>query len=225
MVILALGSIFLPFIDLGTLDMPIRILWIALAVAWIVALLVARRRGFPWASIGRALLRQPRWWPGLWYPSRHRRRSDVWNCLPRPLRWGRTLFAGGALIFLITLVSIEMIFASAAESSESLNTLVNTDVLGSFNRLHLLNTSSLLGPVLMGSGLFLANRWASRHGMDWKSKFLVFTHSTLDPDFWRSPEIARLLNEVEPDQSERSEQSGKAPTEYVDEAPTVERRV
>ncbi|HEY2943732.1 MAG TPA: serine/threonine-protein kinase [Vicinamibacteria bacterium] len=55
------------------------------------AIRTARARGFSWRQIGAALMRQPEWWVGLWYPRRFRRAGDVWDRLPRPIRAWRII--------------------------------------------------------------------------------------------------------------------------------------
>lgn len=223
MILLTLGSAFLPFVNLGILDQPIRFLWIALGLAWTVAGLLARKRGFPWSSIVSAVLRQPAWWPGLWYPSRYRRPFDLWDRLPHALRWGRTLFAGGLSVFLLTGVAIEVIFAWAARSSETLNALVNSNVVGSFTRFHLLNTTILVGPVLMASGFILANRWANRRGLDWKDKLLVFTQPAHTQDLWRSSQLTDPSKRVEAEISRRSDAADDATVTCAEDSPTIAR--
>jgi hypothetical protein len=46
---------------------------------------IARRQKLTARSIGRLALLQPRWWR-FWYPKPFRRRGDVWDRLPRPVR-------------------------------------------------------------------------------------------------------------------------------------------
>jgi hypothetical protein len=80
-----------------------RIPWLSTAVA------LARRRGFSWATIAGATLRQPSWWPLLWYPRRFRRPWDVWVRLPRPFRVFRgALTLGLAVLALATAMAMRL---------------------------------------------------------------------------------------------------------------------
>ena len=57
----------------------------AVAIVGTSAFVVARRQKFTARAIGRLALLQPRWWR-FWYPKPFRRRGDVWNRLPQPVR-------------------------------------------------------------------------------------------------------------------------------------------
>lgn len=57
----------------------------------------ARRKGYSWTAIGRALVRQPRWWMG-WYPRPGRAPGDVWSQLPGHVRTARVFLSMGLFI-------------------------------------------------------------------------------------------------------------------------------
>jgi hypothetical protein len=71
----------------------------------------ARAKGLPWSLIWRRVLSSPRWWP-LWWPRRWRRLGDVWDRLPRVLRWSRIVACASLAWMLLLSVPVFMILTS-----------------------------------------------------------------------------------------------------------------
>jgi predicted Ser/Thr protein kinase len=89
-----------------------QIPWLSTTVA------LARRRGFSWATIAGATLRQPGWWPLFWYPRRFRRPWDVWDRLPRPFRVFRGALTLG-MVVLALVMAMAMRLASQIERAQA----------------------------------------------------------------------------------------------------------
>jgi len=67
--------------------------------------LYVRQKGYPWAAIRRALIRQPRWWMGP-YPRAGRAPGDVWPRLPGHVRAARVLISG--VLILVPLMALRI---------------------------------------------------------------------------------------------------------------------
>lgn len=67
---------------------------VVLIVVYIVALVSLRREGFGFARSQRVIWTEPSWWP-FWYPRGLRRRTNVYDRLPRIIRTARALPISG----------------------------------------------------------------------------------------------------------------------------------
>ena len=62
-----------------------------IALGYVVVVASLRFEGFPLAVVQRVIWSEPSWWPS-WYPRKLRRRNNVWDRLPRSVRWFRVVF-------------------------------------------------------------------------------------------------------------------------------------
>ena len=138
--------------------------------AFVFAAAIHHKKGYGWGEMVRVAKWPTKWWPFAW-PQRWRRPGDVWNRLPRAVRWQRHFY--GALICTAIIVTP---FAMSP----------STVPLGSL-------TGAILY-VLLCLGMLGTARWAHLIGFPNNAdlRALVFG-STTDKRFWRQPHVARLL--------------------------------
>ena len=137
----------------------------------------AHRKGIGWSTIRRRLLHSPRWWP-FWWPRRWRRAGDVWDRLPSPLRWSRSLMGGSLVVsFLLSLPLWTIGLAGALDRPGWVWLL-----LGSFGV-----------PLWAFSGASIAPTWwAKRRGIADDLNRIAFA-PTSRMAIWRQPKFAALL--------------------------------
>ena len=154
------------------------------------AAVMARRRGHSWTEIGTLFLRPARWWR-LWWPAAWRRREDVWERLPRILRWNRTLqtlAAGLGVGMVFTTIGVLLgAFAGKALGipsgvSDALAALLCMEGLGGFG--------------LVFAATSQRERWGRTIGLSARDVALAAERPTTDLAFWRKPRFAALLQPV-----------------------------
>lgn len=160
------------------------------------AVVLARRRGFPWLTIGGAIFRQPAGWPLLWYPRRFRRPWDVWDRLPRPFRVFRGALTLGMAAFLAGLPSTMLLIGRIDQAQAGRRDLPPLPPVV---------------PLLFGTGVLLllvaalALAPGARHvlalGYDVYTRRLVASALISGPTarraLWKKPEVARALLPVQ----------------------------
>jgi predicted Ser/Thr protein kinase len=158
----------------------------------------ARRKGQPWQAIGAALVRQPRWWVGL-YPRTARIAGDVWSRLPRQLRLVRTLLVLAPLLawYVLLMASID---ATGLEQYQLSGTRSR---LPAFLYARHWDDGRLVRWPLLAYGVALAAAWGSSllglrrgplAGLGGAEVWPVFVRSTANLRFWAKPVYARLLS-------------------------------
>ena len=140
----------------------------------------ARKKGVPLSTIQRRFLSPPRWWP-FWWPRRWRRPGDVWDRLPRVLRWPRNVI-GACLATTLLLAPPMVLVALAHAGSTWFDLAMGTAVI-------LAGGTAWLATGVVGWQVL----WAGRRGIeDAGHSHLFFTPSSRLA-FWRKPQFAALL--------------------------------
>jgi predicted Ser/Thr protein kinase len=177
-----------------------------------------RRKGYPWAEVFAALVRQPRWWVGP-YPRRARRAGDVWDRLPHHLRIARTVIM--ALPFLAWWLAVcGAIDTTGLELYQRRGYWTGiTQVLDRQGGQHMV--APLIAYLLaLPTSLWVSLRRLQRGplaGVDRGDVWPVFLRSTANRRFWRKPVYAGLLlPRVESTSAERTGTSGPAPVSPSD---------
>ena len=149
----------------------------ALLIPWgfLFGAAIHRRKGYTLRQMARVAKWPPKWWPFGWLRS-WRRPGDVWDRLPRTVRWLRHFYGVvtcGALLVLPFWLS-----------SGDVRPRVLTVVVAGLS-------------VLVAAGMVWTAWWAQRTGFpnnaDLRSLVLG---STTHKRFWRQPHVARLLRPV-----------------------------
>jgi hypothetical protein len=159
------------------------------------AVTLARRRGFTRTQVARAFLRQPRWWIALWYPPPFRRAGDVWDRLPRPVRWSR----GTATLLVLDLLALVPLFMLLGNEGA----LRRIEAATGLDTADLLNAIALLAAVFVAGLVWwlvvfaLCARIMRRRGLDTyalrRVSRAVLTGCTSDRRVWKRPEVAAVL--------------------------------
>ena len=156
------------------------------------AVRLARLRGFSWRTVAGAILRQPAWWPLLWYPRPLRRPWDVWDRLPRAFRVWRaaaTLSLGGFLAAMPLVMSLMSRIEQAQAAERDLPPLPLA--------LPALLAASLLLLLVALAALAFGSRHVLALGDDVYTRRLVasalISGPTAQRSLWKKPEVARAL--------------------------------
>jgi len=156
------------------------------------ATILARRRGFGWATITRAVLRQPAWWPLFWYPPAFRRPWDVWERLPRPFR----VFRGVATLLVADLLAalpMAMLLMGRIERAQA----EQRQVPPLAPLLPLLGATFLVLLLALVVCLAFGARHVLALGYDIYTRRLVASAMMSGPTarraLWKKPEVARAL--------------------------------
>ena len=150
----------------------------ALFGGWIVA--KARSRGVTWAVIWRRLLAPPRWWPFSW-PRRWRRPGDVWDRLPRALRWPRNLI--GACLACTLAIVPPLVLVFLAHPGSPWFDLSMSIAVGLVAGTSWLAIGAVVYQVI----------WARRRGVEEADYSHLYFAPTSRTAFWRHPDFAALL--------------------------------
>jgi len=167
---------------------------------WLVsAARLSRQRGFSSRQVAGAFLRQPSWWSLLWYPRRFRRTGDVWDRLPRPFRWWRTLVT----LIVVDLVLLVPTFVYAIENPRTSGPLSFALVLkdgvpvGVLPMLNLLAGALVVLVALALVSLAFCARQVLALGLDVYQRrrvtSILLSQPTAKRSVWKRPEVARLL--------------------------------
>jgi hypothetical protein len=182
---------------------------------------MARRRGLSRATVLGAVLRQPTWWPLLWYPRRWRRPWDVWDRLPRPFRVfrGAMTMAIAAVIALVPLAAwaaVEVPWAASGRRGPLLGWLSWKDIVlpAIFLLYPLLAASSLVAVVSLAAGA----RHVLALNLDVYDRRRVASALMSGPtarrSLWKRAEIARALRPA-PGPAASGPAEPRTPREYL----------
>jgi predicted Ser/Thr protein kinase len=166
---------------------PLRIWWAIAPVLIGLAALVGgssiangRKRGVSWSAIWRRVLAQPRWWP-FWWPRRWRRPGDVWDRLPKALRWPRNLI--GTCLATTLIAAPPLLVVALAHAGSTWFDLAMASVFG-----------LLTGTVWLTAGVVLCQVvWAGRRGIEDPGLSHLYFMPSSRLAFWRKPSFAALL--------------------------------
>ena len=204
---------------------PVALLIMLLALAAIIielpilmsAAALARRRGFTAGQIVRAFLRQPRWWLAFWYPAAFRRPGDVWNRLPRPVRWWR-LAVTVLVADLLALVWLLMLLGND-DALRRIHRAIGLDIDMLMTAIAVLFGVFFAGLLWLGLSVILCARILRSRGLDTydlqRISRAVVTGSTSDRRIWKRPEVAALLLPA-PGSTRTPTGHPRSPAEYRD---------
>jgi serine/threonine-protein kinase len=144
-----------------------------------------RREGLPIGETQRAIWREPSWWPS-WYPRSLRRRGNVWDRLPAPVRQSRAwplVICAGAFLLTAGVMLTHAVWGWRRFPTAFHVGLLAVDVVGFGGLL-------VLWPVRMSR----LRRALERQGLDpADARRVVFTVPPSRTSFWARPHIAAVL--------------------------------
>ncbi|HXI14426.1 MAG TPA: protein kinase [Thermoanaerobaculia bacterium] len=157
---------------------PIGVLGIITAtivVGYVMLVASLRFQGFPVALAQRVIWTEPSWWP-FWYPRGLRRRSNVWDRLPRSvqrLRWFTVTLLPWTASMVLVFVFLEFPSGNGAKTL----------------------AMALFGIVITGATEFAAKRELKRMGITSRQdRHRIASGSPPShPTFWSQPHIAVVL--------------------------------
>jgi serine/threonine-protein kinase len=139
------------------------------------------RLGRSWRAILRFAMYPPRWHSG-WWPARWRMPGDVWDRLPRVVRFQKA--AGSVGLAGVPLAIAAMIYFMEV----ALNHTLDADRLA--NQI-LVGCAAWLGLPIISNSIF--HRWGLARGLTHTERMMVLGAPSWKLDFWRKPKFAALL--------------------------------
>ena len=139
------------------------------------------RLGRSWRAILRFALCPPKWHSG-WWPAPWRMPGDVWDRLPRVVRFQKA--AGSVGLAGVPFAIAAMIYFMEV----ALNHTLDADRLA--NQI-LVGCAAWLGLPIISVGIF--HRWGLARGLTYTERMMILGAPSWKLDFWRKPKFAALL--------------------------------